>query len=62
MILDKEARTILSIAAFTIVVFLITATWLFSRFESRRDLCQERGGIMLKSPEGWLCVDAKVLK
>lgn len=62
MNMDKETKIILSMAAFAVLAFLSVAAWAFMRFDSRNDLCQERGGIMLKSPNGWVCVDAKVLK
>lgn len=62
MNMDKETKILLSIAAFAILVFLSVGVWAFMRFDSRNDLCQEHSGIMLKSPNGWVCVDAKVLK
>ena len=48
--------------ALTIVIFLVVIVWAMMRLETRTDWCGERGGIMLKSMDGWQCIDAKVMK
>lgn len=49
---------------FTVSVIFISCMVFFVVPESlkRTQECQQQGGIMVKSPSGWVCIDAQRMK
>ena len=56
--MDRETKMFLMILAF--VIFLFTPVIFL--LEDKSDKCDELHGLMVKSLNGWVCIDAKVLK
>lgn len=44
------------------ILFLGICAYAIYHFEGRIDQCAEKDGIMVKTAEGYQCIDAKVIK
>ena len=60
--MDKETK----IFVLCMVLLLCTALPLIvigmQRLNDKTEWCQEHGGVIVKTPDKWTCIDAKVLR
>lgn len=45
------------IAILAIIAFCFTAIgYMGGRYDTKKDVCIEKGGILVDSPSGWICI------
>lgn len=48
-------------ASVLLVLFGIEMTVRWVRWEKRKDACAVADGVFVKTPAGWVCIDAQIL-
>jgi hypothetical protein len=59
MMKDSSIKILLCIV---IPMIIIITFFLLKRLEDHTNICLDKGGVMVKTIDGWGCIDAKVMK
>ena len=60
--MDRETKMFLMLCAVMIIIVTPLVVFTITKLDKRTEMCSEKNGIMLKSRDGWQCIDAKVIK
>ena len=58
----KDATGFMWFMIIVVILFVIITFVGYKNLNHATTLCVEKGGIMLKSVDGWKCIDVKVIK
>lgn len=59
--IDRESKTFMMFAGVLLMVFVVIGALGIANLEQRIDHCSTAGGILVKSTDGWKCIEAKQL-
>ena len=59
--MHRESKMFMMFAGVLLLVFVLFATWGIIHLEQRINQCSAANGIVVKTPDGWKCVEAKTL-
>ena len=60
--IDREMKMFLWFLAFMVVVIMPIIVWSVGKFNAKIEWCNENGGTMVKTSEGWRCVKVDMIK
>jgi len=58
---DKEAKRFIAGAVFALVIIITVGVMGIINLESRIETCHEKTGVLVKTTDGWKCIEAKVI-
>ena len=58
---DTEAKLWLMCMGLIIMLVFPVVFWFYINIDSLSNQCERQGGIMVKTMDGWRCIDSKVL-
>lgn len=59
--MDRGTRLWLIVMGTAVIIFVMFAVFAVNVLEKKIDYCTRSGGVVVKTPEGWKCVQAKEL-
>ena len=60
--MDKNTKILVGFMISVIVVILVVAVFGVLRLEKKIDWCDEKNGLVVKTIDGWACINAKKLE
>lgn len=62
MILDRIVKFLSLLPFIALCVFILFAFWLAFNHSDNQTKCDEKSGTLIKTAEGWVCAEIKVLQ
>ena len=62
MTFDTQDKIIWSLFGIFFLILIIYVFFGINRLNEKTDWCREKGGTIVKSIDGWKCIDAKEMK
>jgi uncharacterized membrane protein YgdD (TMEM256/DUF423 family) len=57
--IDRESKMFMMFAGILLLVFVVIGAFGIANLEQRIDHCSAAGGMLVKSTDGWKCIEAK---
>ena len=59
--MDRESKMLLWVLGFGLSIVVVLAVFGIRNLDARTIACDQKEGIMVKTINGWRCIDSKVL-